>query len=88
MGVENQQQTNFPKRESQFDEREMDVWMDGWMNEDGWHSLNRNQNNVLDGSKSGSFILKLLGYQWTSSPKQSGRQKSNLFRCVRLTQAS
>jgi len=34
MGVENQQQTNFPKRESQFDEREMDVCMDGWM--DGW----------------------------------------------------
>jgi len=31
MGVENQQQTNFPKRESQFDERGMDVCMDGWM---------------------------------------------------------
>jgi hypothetical protein len=45
MGVENQQQTNFPKRESQIDERGMDVCMDGWMDDDGWHSLNPNQNN-------------------------------------------
>ncbi len=38
----------------------MDRWMDGWMNDDGWHSLNPNQNNVLDGLKPGNFILKLL----------------------------
>jgi hypothetical protein len=29
--VENQQQINFPKRESQFDERGMDGWMYAWM---------------------------------------------------------
>lgn len=53
----------------------MYAWMNGWMNDDGWHSLNQNQNNVLDGLKPGSFILKLLGHQWASSPNQNGPNK-------------
>jgi hypothetical protein len=69
MGVENQQQINLPKRESQIDETGMDIWMDGWMDDDGWHSLNPNQNNVLDGLKPGSFDCKVIGAPMGVKPK-------------------
>lgn len=74
MGVENQQQNKLAKKR-------VSIWwkgdgcMHGWMNDDGWHSLNPNQNNVLDGLKPGSFILKLLWHRWASSPKQNGHKK-------------
>jgi hypothetical protein len=48
----------------------MDVCMDGWMDDDdGWHSLNPNQNNVLDGLKPGSFDCKVIGAPMGVKPK-------------------